>query len=94
MQHQESKVEQEEEQQVLNPSKAKFNKYLEDIKQREQQISGTFGEGQNQFEFVSKHKVDEAINLENVTVFQDHSAILTQEDINYNQIQLTRVFKM
>lgn len=49
----------DEEPQVLNPSKAKFDKFLEDIRLREIQISGTFGDGQNTFNFGgSVFKVD------------------------------------
>ena len=69
---------------VLNPSKAKFNKYLEEIRQRDA-VSGTFGEG-NTFNFGSVHKVDEACTIENVDVMQDYSCVLTLEDINYNQL--------
>ena len=42
-------------QEVLNPSKAKFNKFLEDIRLREatqgNQVPGTLGEGANGFDF-------------------------------------------
>jgi hypothetical protein len=50
----EQDLNQEDEQMVLNPSKTKFNKFLEDIRQREIQnnVAGTFGEGDNGFTFV------------------------------------------
>ena len=73
----------QDEDQVVNPSKAKFNKYLEDIRQREArasksnpQISGTFGEGGNAFNFVNLHSVDTNCELSNVTVLSDYSCTL------------------
>ena len=81
--------ENENEPKVFNPSKAKFNKYLEEIRLRElkqtgQPVSGTFGDGGNTFNFVSLHKVDPACSFENMEVMQDYSCVLTLEDVNYN----------
>lgn len=74
----------------LNPSKQKFSKYIED----QRQISGTFGEGTNQFQIENRIKVDAACSLENMAVFQDYSCVLTNQDISYNMISEIRVFKM
>jgi hypothetical protein len=39
------------EEDALPPSKAKFDKYLEEIRQKEQNVAGTFGEGTLAFNF-------------------------------------------
>ena len=57
-----------------------MTKYIEDQKQKEGgDISGTFGDGINSFNFSASniHKVDPYCTFENVGVLQDYSCILT-----------------
>jgi hypothetical protein len=80
---------------VLNPSKAKFDKFLEDIRQREAaSISGTFGEGPASFNFGTFFKVDENCEIKNVQVMHDLSCVLVLEDIAYNQLSQIKLYKM
>ena len=72
----------EEDLKALNPSKTKFNQYLEDIRKKEQnqggEIPGTFGDGSNAFNFTSSvHTVDPTCTFDNVSVLEDYSSTLT-----------------
>ena len=80
---------------VLNASKAKFDKFLEDIRLREAAdgVPGTFGDGTNTFNFGQFHQVDSNCELKGVSVMHDFSCVLIQEDISYNNLPRLRYTK-
>ena len=69
-------------------SKAKAEKYLDEERQKQENIAGTFGDGSLAFNFEGpKIKVDKDCKMKkNFSVFQDYSCVLSKEDVEYSMI--------
>ena len=82
---------------AINPSKSKYDQYLEEIKQRESKKKNNESNDDN--ENIKKVKiimpVDRDCKIKNVRVFEDYSVSLIQTDITYGVLLSNdRFYKM
>ena len=81
----EDDVESQHTQEVIQPSKSKFDKFKEEVKKRE-------NEGQERI--FAKVNVDKDCELKEVQVFEDYTVKLILQDLEYSSISQDKYMKM
>ena len=81
----ENEVESKHTQEVIQPSKSKFDKFKEEVKKRE-------NEGQERI--FAKVNVDKACELKDVHVFEDYTVKLILQDLEYSSTSQDKYMRM